>query len=64
MLTYLSGVVTSVFFVFVLGMIVNASQGKGSVLCDVVLFEKSLLAIGASEINPKGEIFGIVASSI
>lgn len=50
-LTYLGGVVTGIIFVFVLGVIVNASQGKGSVQRDVVLFEKPQQTIGASEIE-------------
>lgn len=50
-LTYVGGVVTGIIFVFVLGVIVNASQGKGSVQRDVVLFEKPQQTIEASEIE-------------
>lgn len=35
-LTYLGGFVTGVIFIFALGMIINASQGKDSVKRDVV----------------------------
>ena len=50
-LTYLGGVVTGIIFVFVLGLIVNASQGKESVQRDVVLFEKPQQTIEANEIE-------------
>ena len=50
-LTYIGGIVTGIIFVFILGMIVNASQGKGSVQRDVVLFEKPQQTIGASGIE-------------
>lgn len=39
-LTYIGGVVTGIIFVFVLGVFINASQGKGRAQRDVVLFEK------------------------
>lgn len=50
-LTYFGGFVTGVIFIFALGMIINASQGKDSVKRDVVLFENSQQAIGADEIE-------------
>lgn len=50
-LTYFGGFVTGVIFIFALGMIINASQGKDSVKRDVVLFENPQQAIGADEIE-------------
>lgn len=51
-LTYLGGIVTGVIFVFILGVIANASsQGEDGVLRDVVLFEKPQQTIEADKIE-------------
>ena len=50
-LNLLGGFFTGIIFVFVLGLIVNALQGKESVRRDVVLFEKPQQTIDASEIE-------------
>lgn len=50
-LTFLGGFVVGIIFLFVLGIIINASQRKGSVQRDVVLFEKPQQVIEADEIE-------------
>lgn len=50
-LTYLGGFVSSIIFLFVLGLVINASQGNGSAQRDVVLFEKPQQTIEASVIE-------------
>ena len=50
-LTFLGGFVVGIIFLFVLGIIINASQGKGSVQRDVMLFEKPQQVIEADEIE-------------
>lgn len=50
-LTFVGGFVTGVIFLIVLGMIFNASQGKGSVQRDVVLFEQPQQTIDADLIE-------------
>ena len=61
-LTYFGGFVTGVIFIFALGMIINASQGKDSVKRDVVLFENPQQAIGA-EVLPDGSALATVQYS-
>lgn len=50
-LTFFGGFVVGIIFLFALGIIINASQGKGSVQRDVVLFEKPQQVIEADEIE-------------